>query len=145
MKDKEEIFIGDKPVVYAGKVDLGTEADKLTSSPNKLNDTITIEARTSELRKLFEESPFQRQVREKFDELKQMFSAMMLIGITTEADMVSAIGGKGLETSLKYAFENPDTGFRESFTSLCIALIHTNDKFRSIITQVINDEKVIHL
>jgi len=145
MKDKEEIFIGDKPVVYAGKVDLGTEEDKLTSPPNKLNDTITIEARTDELRELFKETPFQRQVREKFDELKQMFSAMMLIGITTEADMVSAIGGKGLETSLKYAFENNDTDFRVSFTSLCIALIHNNDQFRSIITQVINDDKVIHL
>ena len=154
MKDKITIYHDGKPVAYADNIELLSDNqpngsdDQLGQWGNSdsLNLTAELDKESeSRLRELFsEKSDTLLKIEEKFNELRQLLPSMLLVGLGNNGELATAVGGQGIKKALLDAFEIYDD-FKFSFTSLCIALIHTNDQFRTIITQVINDEKVIHL
>lgn len=152
MKDKITIYHDGKPVAYADNIEF---ADNQPGSDDQQgewgnSDSLGLTAELdkeseSRLRELFfEKSDTLLQIEEKFNELRQLLPSMLLVGLGDNGELAAAAGGQSITKALCDAFEIYDD-FKLSFTSLCIALIHTNDQFRLIITQVINDEKVIHL
>lgn len=153
MKDKITIYHDGKPVAYADNIEFADNQpngsdDQLGQWGNSDSLCLTAELdKESEnrLRELFfEKSDTMLKIEEKFNELRQLMPSMLFVGLGNNGELATAVGGKGITKALFDAFEIYDD-FKVSFTSLCIALIHNNDQFRSIITQVINDEKVIHL
>jgi len=153
MKDKITIYHDGKPVAYADNIEFADNQpngsdDKQGQWSN--SDSLSVTAELDEesenrLRELFsEKSDTLLKIEEKFNELRQLMPSMLLVGLGNNGELATAVGGQGITKALCDAFEIYDD-FKVSFTSLCIALIHNNDQFRLIITQVINDEKVIHL
>lgn len=153
MKDKITIYHDGKPVAYADNIEFADNQPNCSDdqqgqwdNSDSLNLTAELDKESeNRLRELFsEKSDTLLQIEEKFNELRQLLPSMLLVGLGNNGDLATAVGGQGITKALLDAFEIYDD-FKVSFTSLCIALIHNNDQFRSIITQVINDEKVIHL
>ncbi|MBR1725286.1 MAG: hypothetical protein IJ724_01320 [Muribaculaceae bacterium] len=153
MKDKITIYHDGKPVAYADNIEFADNQPNGSDdqqgqwgNSDSLNVTAELDEESeNRLRELFfEKSDTMLKIEEKFNELRQLLPSMLLVGLGNNGELAAASGGQSITKALCDAFEIYDD-FKLSFTSLCIALIHTNDQFRSIITQVINDEKVIHL
>lgn len=153
MKDKITIYHDGKPVAYADNIEFADNQPNGSDDQHGQwgnSDSLNLTAELDEesenrLRELFyEKSDTLLQIEEKFNELRQLLPSMLLVGLGNNGELATAVGGQGITKALCDSFEIYDD-FNVSFTSLCIALIHNNDQFRSIITQVINDEKVIHI
>lgn len=153
MKDKITIYHDGKPVAYADNIEFADNQPNGSDDQQGQwgnSDSISLTAELdkeseSRLRELFsEKSDTMLQIEEKFNELRQLLPSMLLVGLCKNGMLAAAVGGQGIAKALCDAFYIYDD-FKSSFISLCIALIHNNDQFRSIITQAINDEKVIHL